>query len=81
MDTEEVFVTVPLMVMGVLGSPVGGLTEVIVTLTNSAAVRAWAGEDPAKTVVRTINNPSSQAAGRRREAGDTFVMVVGRGRD
>nr|WP_290126589.1 DNA-binding protein [Cutibacterium avidum] len=68
------------MVMGVLGSPVGGLTEVIVTLTNSVAVRAWAGEDPAKTVVRTINNPS-QAAGRRREAGDTFVMVVGRGRD
>ncbi|MGK2310232.1 DNA-binding protein [Cutibacterium sp. V947] len=77
MDTAEVFVTVPLMVMGVLGSPVGGLTEVIATLTNSGAVRAWAGEDPAVTVARTINNPSSQAAGRRREAGDTVVMVVG----
>ncbi|MWU29055.1 DNA-binding protein, partial [Escherichia coli] len=38
MDTEEVFVTVPLMVMGVLGSPVGGVTEVIATLTNPEAV-------------------------------------------
>ena len=78
MDTEEVFVTVPLMVMGVLGSPVGGVTEVIATLTNPEAVRAWAGDDPVTTVAKTINRPSSQAAGRRREGEGTSVMVVGR---
>lgn len=72
------FVTVPLMVMGVLGSPVGGVTEVIATLTNPEAVRAWAGDDPVTTVAKTINRPSSQAAGRRREGEGTSVMVVGR---
>ena len=70
--------TVPLMVMGVLGSPVGGVTEVIATLTNSGTARAWAGDDPATTVARTIKRPSSQAAGRRRDGEGTSVMVVGR---